>query len=95
LNYYKPMLAFDRDAINDNWQVMSECKWVPKDAPNSTYSRNLDGLELTLWMIDDFTHQMSTDSFVDRGLAEFNKARRAKVVFPSGWGRMKYEKPIS
>lgn len=89
-DYYVPMLEWDRQAIDHNWYVMKSTNWMPpKSAPNSRYSENLDGLELTLWMITDFYHLLNTDSVVDVTLAEFNKKRRKEIVLPSGWGQYK------
>lgn len=85
-DYYVPMLEADREGIDINWSCMKSNKWIPHDAPNSRYSDNLDGLELTLWMISDFLHLLNTDSKIDRALTEFNRERRRKIVLPDGWG---------
>ena len=85
-DYYVPMLEADRQGIDVNWNCMVRNNWIPNDAPNSRYSSNLDGLELTLWMIKDFLHLLDTDSKIDRTLAEFNKQRRSKIILPNGWG---------
>jgi len=83
---YVPMLQRDRDAIDANWAVMKRVGWLPEGAPNARYSRNLDGLELTAWMIADFYHQMETGIEIDRALQTFNRTRRRCVVLPEGWG---------
>lgn len=84
--YYVPMLENDRTAIDNNWFAMVKENWLPPlDAPNTRYSEELDGLELTIWLIQDFYHLLKTDSKIDRGLAEFNKQRRSKIILPNGW----------
>lgn len=88
-DYYVPMLEWDRQAIDHNWNIMKLNNFIPLDAPNSRYSENLDGLELTLWMITDFYHLLNTDSVVDKSLASFNKERRRKIILPDGWGQYK------
>lgn len=87
-DYYVPMLEDDRRAIDHNWACMKLANWRPIDAPNSRYSKNLDGLELTLWMVEDFLHLLKTDPEIDRELANFNKSRRRKIEFPTGWGKI-------
>jgi len=82
---YVPMLEDDRTNINHNWKLMKRDNWLPVGAPNSRYNPNLDGLELTQWMINDFFHLMDTDSKVDEPLRDFNRNRRAGIVLPSGW----------
>ena len=84
-DYYVPMLEDDRKGIDANWKSMKKNNWIPIDAPNSRYSSNLDGLELTLWMIKDFLHLLDTDSKIDRTLAEFNRQRRSKIILPNEW----------
>lgn len=88
-DYYIPMLEDDRDGITWNWNVMKENRWLPNGAPNSRYSNDLDGLELTIWMIEDFYHLSKTDSCVDYSLTLFNQDRRSKIILPSGWGQHK------
>ncbi len=82
---YMPMLEADRVAIDDNWQAMKDEKWLPEGLPNSRYSENLDGLELTLWLIDDFLHIMSTDEHIDYALTDFNRKRRESIILPKNW----------
>ena len=82
---YVPMLETDRRNIDNNWDIMKHNKWLPVGAPNSRYDQNLDGLELTTWMITDFFHQCGTDSVIDQELREFNRTRRAKIIIPDGW----------
>lgn len=82
---YVPMLEADRLNIDHNWKIMKEKKWRPIGAPNSRYNQNLDGLELTTWMINDFFHLCDTDSVVDVGLREFNIERRSWIEIPDGW----------
>lgn len=59
--------------------------YVPMGATNSRYNQNLDGLELTTWMINDFFHQMNTDPIVDEPLRQFNIKRRETIILPAGW----------
>lgn len=86
-NDYVPMLQGDREDIDHNWRVMKAANWLPQTAPNARYGRDLDGLELTSWMIADFYHLMETDAIVDSGLRDFNRARRNQIVLPKGWGK--------
>ena len=82
---YVPMLEADRQNLDRHWAAMKQAQWIPEQAPNSRYGRDLDGLELTIWMINDFFHLMDTDSHIDRGLREFNRQRRQTIVLPEGW----------
>lgn len=83
---YVPMLEFDRVNIDHNWRLMKEANnWRPLTAPNSRYSPQLDGLELTQWMITDFFHLRDTDAVVDEPLRDFNRKRREGIVLPAGW----------
>ncbi len=82
---YVPMLEWDRSNIDHNWRIMKHTGWRPIDAPNARYSAELDGLELTAWMINDFWHQMDTGAEVDEGLAEYNRSRRSRIIIPDGW----------
>lgn len=82
---YVPMLEFDRTNIDHNWRLMKAANWRPVGAPNSRYSPDLDGLELTQWMIEDFNHLMDTDAVVDEPLRDFNRKRREGIVLPAGW----------
>lgn len=86
---YVPMLELDRRNIDHNWKIMRDNKWRPVGAPCSRYSQNLDGLELTTWMINDFFHQCDTDSTVDESLRDFNRMRRSKIIIPNGWNEAK------
>lgn len=88
-DYYVPMLEWDRQAIDHNWKSLKDSNFDFHDAPNSRYSENLDGLELTLWMITDFYHLLNTDCIVDKALANFNRERRKKIVLPESWGKYK------
>jgi hypothetical protein len=83
---YVPMLEYDRLDIDHNWALMKRAAWTPFGAPDARYSRSLDGLELTTWMITDFYHQMDTDPSIDTGLRDFNRLRRQRIVLPAGWG---------
>lgn len=83
---YVPMLEGDRAGFDTNWQAMVDANWLPEGAPNSRYARDLDGLELTIWLVQDFYHQMNTDAQVDRALQAFNQARRRSIQLPPGWG---------
>ncbi len=82
---YVPMLELDRKNIDNNWSIIKRTGWRPVGAPNSRYNQNLDGLELTTWMINDFFHQCDTDSVIDEELMTFNRKRRATIVIPDGW----------
>ena len=82
---YVPMLESDRKAIDHNWDLMRETGWRPTGAPNVRYNSDLDGLELTTWLIEDFFHLMGTDPVVDEPLARFNRERRSHLVLPKGW----------
>tara|TARA_B100001094_G_scaffold9569_1_gene8553 strand:- start:171 stop:989 length:819 start_codon:yes stop_codon:yes gene_type:complete len=82
---YLPMLETDRAEINVNWSSMARMHWNPKGASIARFGKHLDGLELTLWMIDDFEHLLNTDSAVDEPLKRFNVERRSEIVLPEGW----------
>jgi hypothetical protein len=82
---YVPMLAEDRRQIDCNWAAMRAAGWTPEDAPKARFGRSLDGLELTVWMIRDFEHLLSSSTDVDQALAAFNRERRARIVLPPGW----------
>lgn len=82
---YVPMLERDRQQIDHNWALMREANWKPDGAPKARFGPNMDGLELTIWMIHDFQHQMATSSDIDWALAAFNRERRSKLILPSGW----------
>jgi hypothetical protein len=82
---YVPMLARDRQLVDHNWALMRSAGWQPANLPNARYNPNLDGLELTTWMIDDFYHLLDTDPMVDRALRGFNKNRRDGIELPLGW----------
>lgn len=82
---YVPMLQGDRDVSDIRWEIMTSIGWRPVNAPNSRYNADLDGLELTQWMIRDFFHLMETDEQIDEPLVDFNRERRRKIKFPSNW----------
>lgn len=82
---YVPMLQYDRDDIDHNWKIMKSLDWKPTGAPDARYNVNLDGLELTTWMINDFYHQMMMGSEYDKTLREFNIIRRSNIVLPVDW----------
>lgn len=82
---YVPMLERDRQQIDHNWQVMKAAGWSPGLAPKARFGSSLDGLELTLWMIRDFEHLLTSSPDVDRGLMDFNRERRGRLVLPAGW----------
>ena len=83
---YVPMLETDRKDIDHNWNLMKTVGWTPGvEAPHVRFSKDLDGLELTSWMINDFYHLMATDTTVDESLRKFNEARRSKIILPQGW----------
>ncbi len=83
---FVPMLQEDRDNIDWNWKILfHEKESFFKNLPNQRYSNELDGLELTAFMIDDFYHLLNTDSEIDKGLMNFNKNRRSKIHIPKDW----------
>ncbi len=86
---YVPMLEKDRAGCDKHWAAIKEARWRPTSAPNTRYSQALDGLELTVWMIEDFLHLMHTDPEVDTGLREFNRQRRRSIEPPPGWTKPK------
>lgn len=88
---YQPMLQSDREQADRNWIAMRAAAWVPAGAPNAPFSASLDGIELTLWMIDDFLHLMQMSDAVDEALRDFNIARRSKIILPNGWGTKECE----
>lgn len=81
------MLEYDRVNIDHNWKllVQQEAKQYLFDLPNQSYGENLDGAELTTWMIRHFEHYINTSSRIDRPLQEFNHERRRKVNLPKDW----------
>lgn len=85
VNDYVPMLERDRQQVDHNWVLMREAGWTPDGAPKARFGAGMDGLELTLWMIRDFQHQLDTSSDVDWALAAFNHERRSRLVLPTGW----------
>lgn len=82
---YQPMLERDREGITKNWANMRLYGWRPTVLPNARYNADLDGLELTQWMIDDFYHLMGTDPVVDTELQKFNFLRREQDPLPAWW----------
>lgn len=82
---YVPMLEKDRQQVDINWVAMKDANWKPRGAPKARFSTGLDGLELTIWMIHDFKHLMSSTPDIDDALAEFNRTRRRTLVLPKGW----------
>lgn len=82
---YRPMLENDRWMADQNWALMKATGWTPHEAPQSLAPDDLDGLELTLWMIQDFERSVLTTTRVDTALRDFNRARRVKVHLPTGW----------
>ena len=87
VNDYVPMLEQDRVNIDHNWKLLlqQEDKSYFENLPNQRYSKELDGLELTQWMITDFYHLLNTDEKIDTALSEFNKKRRQLVNLPDTW----------
>lgn len=82
---YVPMLEEDRRQIDANWAAMKAAGWTPDGAPKARFGPMLDGLELTVWMIADFHHLLSSSPDVDQALAAFNRERRANIRLPEGW----------
>lgn len=82
---YVPMLETGRQQIDQNWAAMKAVGWLPDGAPKARFGRELDGLELTVWMIRDFEHLLTSHDEPDMALVEFNRQRRRKLVLPEGW----------
>lgn len=84
---YVPMLQEDRVNIDHNWALLKaqKDKGYLAQLPNQRYSKALDGLELTQWMVTDFYHLLNTDAEVDEALAAFNRERRRHVNLPDTW----------
>ena len=82
---YVPMLETDRSQVDQNWEAMRAANWLPTNAPKARFGRELDGLELTVWMIRDFDHLLSSHATPDWSLVQFNRERRARLVLPDGW----------
>jgi hypothetical protein len=82
---YTRMLEADRASIDRCLLSMQEARWVAPQGPMFRPSPLMDGLELTLWMVDDFFHLARTSPEVDEDIAAFNRARRAAIQFPAGW----------
>jgi hypothetical protein len=82
---YVPMLERDRQQIDQNWAVMKAANWLPEGAPKAKFGPDLDGLELTVWMIHDFEQLLSSSRDIDYALAAFNRQRRARLELPAGW----------
>lgn len=85
---YVPMLEEDRRMVDHNWQLMKKSDWCPTWLPNVPYNPDLDGLELTMWMITDFYHLLETSQVPDPVLASFNASRRRQTVLPAGWNEL-------
>lgn len=87
--YYTPMLARDREAIEVCWRAMkADPAWVQSNldgAPLARFSASLNGSELTSWMIADFEHLLDTTPTPDWALVRWNRERRAKIVMPPDW----------
>lgn len=82
---YTRMLQDDRDNIERCLEAMCREGWTPPAGPTFRPMFRLDGLELTLWMVEDFFHLARTSPEVDTELAAFNRARRGQIRFPPGW----------
>lgn len=86
---YVPMLQNDRDDLDHQWEVMKSNNWTPgSNTMNIRYDKNLDGLELTAFMIKEFLHQCRTSPHIDRPLVEFNRSRRALIKLPDNWHKV-------
>ncbi|MBL4636157.1 MAG: hypothetical protein JKY56_20015 [Kofleriaceae bacterium] len=87
--YYTPMLSRDREGVHQCWAAMkAEPNWVARnlsDAPKARFSENMNGMELTCWMIADFEHQLSTSPEPDWALVQWNRQRRTKILLPPTW----------
>ena len=64
--------------VNNPMDSIEQCSGARFDV-------TMTGQELTAWMVADFEHNLATSPEVDRALMEWNRARRAKIVLPSGW----------
>ena len=86
---FVPMLEQDRTKIDCNWALLKQQdnKDYLKDLSNQRYSKDLDGLELTVWMIKDFEHLLNTGDEIDIGLAKFNANRRDNINLPDLWNQ--------
>jgi hypothetical protein len=87
---YIPMLEMDRKNINHNWNLLKSMS--PQELerlrklPNQRYSNKLNGLELTIGMIQDFEHLLTfSGTEIDTELAHFNKQRRKDSIMPETW----------
>lgn len=87
VNDYVSMLTQDRLNIDHNWKLLTEQKNKEylKYLPNQRYNFDLDGLELTQWMIIDFYHHLNSDGCIDEQLTDFNRQRRKNVDLPDTW----------
>lgn len=84
---YVYMLEEDRKNIDHNWIILKnqEDKQYLNLLPNQRYGKNLDGRELTEWMIKYFLILFETDENIDRNLTNFNRERRKLVKLPDTW----------
>lgn len=83
---YVPMLEHDRRCIDHNLKIMKLTRWrPPEEIPDARYNPLMDGLELTLWMIEDFFHLAATGRGVDESLRVFNAERRSRLMLPAEW----------
>lgn len=87
LRDFVPMLQVDRVNIDYNFELLraQQDKEYLKFMPKPCYGKQLDGRELTVWMIKYFELMKNTGDAVDEGLAEFNRQRRSKLNLPDGW----------
>ena len=72
-----------------NWNLL-KAAWEKdptffQNSPKASFGHNLDGLELTTWMIRDFELKLETSSEVDSALRAFNRKRRANIQLPAKW----------
>lgn len=87
VNYYDKMLQTDRENIDFNYNSIIDSMWeLPEYAMSPvTYSNDLDGTELTLWMLRDFQQLKNSSPYVDTDLMEFNRKRRKDITLPTDW----------
>lgn len=87
LRDFVPMLQVDRVNIDYNFELLiaQRDKEYLKHMPRPCYGKELDGRELTVWMIKYFELMKNTGDTVDEELATFNRERRSKLNLPDGW----------
>lgn len=84
---FSEMFRQDRKNIDCNWVLLmqQEDKKYLQNVPHQTYDKDLDGLQLTLWMIKHFNIMLGTGHDIDVGLMKYNQSRRQSVNLPDTW----------